>query len=296
MMARIRQEFGQEISPDTLLQTATIERLAEALRKHSILDEWSPLVELRAQGTKTPLFLAHPVTGNAYCYFDLVSYLPNQWPVYGLQARMFDPYTRIEEMASSYIEAVLAVQPHGPYLLGGWSMGGIIACEMALQLMARGEEIALLVVIDKDVGICRDTKDEATLQAMFVETIDIVREQLIIAGRPLPDIHPTMYQTLYKLFRTNHYALEAYHPKFYPGNVAFFRARESLSAATGLSGGWDNYAGDLEAFEVPGAHSSMLIAPQAQVLADLLDQCLERAFTPINSNKMKHRRRNENRS
>src|SRR6185295_1833510 len=89
----------------------------------------------------------------------LARHLGREWPVYGLQARGIEgdltPFDRIEEMAASYIEALRSVQREGPYTLGGWSFGGLVAFEMAQQLKEAGHEVALLALLDMNAPRAR---------------------------------------------------------------------------------------------------------------------------------------------
>src|SRR5204863_9063960 len=103
-------------------------------------------------GDRPPLFFMHPGGGNISCYVELAHQLGSEQPFYGLQSRGLDenhvPLTLISDMACYYVETLRRRQPEGPYMLGGWSMGGLIAYEMAQQLRSRGEEISLLALLD----------------------------------------------------------------------------------------------------------------------------------------------------
>ncbi|MEO1374654.1 MAG: thioesterase domain-containing protein [Cyanobacteria bacterium J06635_10] len=111
----------------------------------------SCLVPIQPHGSKRPFFCIHPNAGVVFPYYELAFNLANVQPFYGLQsvgiAGKNQPLTSIEEMASHYIKAVRTVQPFGPYALGGWSLGGLIAFEMAQQLQRVGESV-LLVSLD----------------------------------------------------------------------------------------------------------------------------------------------------
>src|SRR5208337_925652 len=128
-------------------------------------------------GNKRPLFLVHPAGGHVFPYVHLAQFLGHDQPCYGLQARGLedgqDPHTRIEDMAAWYIQALQTVQPTGPYLLGGWSMGGVVAFEMAQQLHAQGQRAALLALLDTRIP----TADEEFADADFEVTllVDFVR-------------------------------------------------------------------------------------------------------------------------
>ncbi len=112
----------------------------------------SAVVSLQPKGSKRPLFLIHPLHGNVLCYVELARQLGQERPVYGLQAPALvvqaQPDTQIETMAAHYIEAMRIIQPEGPYQLGGWSMGGAVAFEIAQQLHQRGQKVSLLVLLD----------------------------------------------------------------------------------------------------------------------------------------------------
>ena len=111
----------------------------------------SCLVPIQPNGSKRPFFCIHPQAGVVFPYYELAFLLGEEQPFYGLQslgiASQIQPLTSIEEMATRYIQAVRKIQPKGPYALGGWSLGAIIAFEMARQLQQAGESV-LLVSLD----------------------------------------------------------------------------------------------------------------------------------------------------
>ena len=107
---------------------------------------------IQPRGSKRPFFCVHPAGGTVFCYLELAAALGPDQPFYGLQARGLDgeqaPHETLQEMAASYIELMRQVQPTGPYLLGGWSLGGNLAFEMARQLEVQGERVELLALFD----------------------------------------------------------------------------------------------------------------------------------------------------
>ncbi|MEZ4556727.1 MAG: amino acid adenylation domain-containing protein [Caldilineaceae bacterium] len=111
-----------------------------------------PLVAIRPGGSKPPLFCVHPVMGVTYPYYALAHHLDPDQPVFALQSIGLEPDMApdetIEAMAARYVAALRAHRPHGPYHLCGWSFGGWVAYEMAVQLQAAGEPVALLAIID----------------------------------------------------------------------------------------------------------------------------------------------------
>lgn len=168
LLSRIEETMGQRMTLATLLQNPTVAQLAQQLAPMASQivtatspngvagTPWSPLVPLQPQGQRPPFFFVHPIGGNVLCYRALAQALGADQPFYGLQS----PYlqaeaptalTSIEEMAAYYRQAIAKVQPHGPYLIGGWSMGGVIAYEMACQWAKAGEPVALLALIESYV-------------------------------------------------------------------------------------------------------------------------------------------------
>jgi amino acid adenylation domain-containing protein len=123
---------------------------AEAARTSSAADDC--LLPLRSSGTKRPFFCVHPIGGGALCYEPLVKALDPERPFFGIQARMLEDIearpSSVEEMAAHYVDAVQRAQPKGPYLLGGWSFGGVVAIEMARQLKRDGKAVDQLVLLD----------------------------------------------------------------------------------------------------------------------------------------------------
>ena len=110
------------------------------------------LVALQPEGSGTPWFMVHPPGGIVVCYQALSQRLGRERPFYGIRSRGLhgepDLPGRLEEMAAEYVAAIREVQPRGPYLLGGWSAGGLVALEMAQQLRAQGESIRMLALLD----------------------------------------------------------------------------------------------------------------------------------------------------
>ncbi len=152
LINEINQQFERELPLSALFLHPTIEGLADALDSGTNAREWSPLVAIKPRGKNPPFFCVHPIFGVIFPYCELAFGLGENQPFYGLQPKGIDgessPLTRIEDMAADYIAALRTVQPKGPYFLGGWSFGGLVAFEMAQQLLAAGDEVALLAVLD----------------------------------------------------------------------------------------------------------------------------------------------------
>ncbi|MEW6497398.1 MAG: amino acid adenylation domain-containing protein, partial [Cyanobacteriota bacterium] len=152
LIAQMQKQFEREFPLSTLFLTSTVEGLASILGQEANPLSWSPLVPIQPAGSKPPFFCIHPIFGTVFPYYQLAYCLGFDQPFYGLQPLGLDgkqtPLTRIEDMAAYYIEELRKVQPSGPYYLGGWSFGGLVAFEMAQQLIRAGHQVALLAILD----------------------------------------------------------------------------------------------------------------------------------------------------
>ncbi len=155
LLGRIEEEFGRRLALASLFRGPTVEEQAHVLRAESRSTAdgvWSPLVAIRPEGDKTPFFCVHPAGGIVYCFRDLARQLGGDRPFYALQAAGLEgdqpPFEVFEEMAARYVEAIRSIQAEGPYHLGGWSLGGVIAFEMARQLSGTGQEVGTVALFD----------------------------------------------------------------------------------------------------------------------------------------------------
>jgi acyl carrier protein len=142
LFARIEREFHVNLPLATLFEAQTIEQLADVLDNKGE-EGWSPLVTIQPAGSRPPFFCIHGGGGSVLIYRALSQHLGADQPFYGLESQGLDGrrplLTRIEDMAELYVKKLRRVQPHGPYFLGGYCMGGTVALEMAQRLTAQGE-------------------------------------------------------------------------------------------------------------------------------------------------------------
>jgi amino acid adenylation domain-containing protein len=143
---------GIQVSVRALIEAQTVAGLISRLSLSSIQDGLGILLPIRVRGSNSPFFCIHPGGGLSWCYMPLARYVPADYPLYGLQARGLDGTSQlscsVRDMAAEYVEQIRAVQGSGPYKLLGWSFGGIVAQEMAVQLQSEGEQVTSLIIMD----------------------------------------------------------------------------------------------------------------------------------------------------
>ncbi|BDB61763.1 dimodular nonribosomal peptide synthase [Rhodococcus sp. RDE2] len=148
------KKYGLTMKLQWLFVDSTPAGLAERL--DNMTDDsnsgFEVLLPLRVAGNGRPLFCVHPIIGLAWCYSGLAKYIPEERPLYGLQTPSltspdFNPES-LRQIAERYILEIRKIAPEGPYDLLGWSLGGVIAHEMAVQLQADGAEVGALIMID----------------------------------------------------------------------------------------------------------------------------------------------------
>jgi thioesterase domain-containing protein len=249
------------------------------------------------------------VGGNVICYANLARQLGNERPFYAFQSQGLygESLTTIEEMAAQYISEMRRVQGSGPYLLGGWSMGGLVAFEIAQQLLRHDEQISMLAMLDTAVpqALSDDIPqvgDNGLLRGFFIDLIGpsdgngnpLLHErpeldgdelfgfllQKIQAAKLLPsDMESEQILRLYELFKSNLCALRSYRPQACtaPISLAVASERRSLNES---QLGWANLAKQLRVATLPGSHYTMLRPPHVAALAQWLETEINEATSP----------------
>ncbi|HET9281982.1 MAG TPA: amino acid adenylation domain-containing protein [Candidatus Angelobacter sp.] len=297
MMAMIRNHFQRSLPLASLFQNPTIASLARMLAQKEAQED-RILVVIQSQGGGTPFFCVHPVGGGVLCYAELAHELGQDRPFYGLQyprpGSVSGPLERIEDLAVLYIREIRQVQPRGPYLLGGWSMGGLIAVEMAAQLMREGESVKPLVLFDTypaqsgtamggeelpilalfAADICRLLgRDHEILRERFLQLAPGDQEQWLLQelkneGILAHDASAQEMQQMLDIFAHNISASENYSLPQHLDRILFFRAADT-AAGKALVEHWETATGSTIDFHVvPGDHYTMLKHPNVAVVAE----------------------------
>jgi thioesterase domain-containing protein/acyl carrier protein len=277
LFSEIAQVCDREIPPVTIYQARTITALA-ALLEQPVPPRFPSLVLLKAGDKKPPVFLAHGLGGTVMDFFQLVRCIESPHPIYGMQARGWDgldePLDRVEDMAQFYLDAIRELQPYGPYLLVGFSLGGLVALEMAQRLSANGEKVALLAMLDGYPNI----RYLSLGQQIRLATRQAKRRLHALGERrgDAPD-QPSFTPAMQRVRNSAELALTRYRPRFYPGKIKFVRAEISSRFPDNAVAVWAHLADKFEVETVPGDHLGMM-ATHFESLAAVLSRYLEEAF------------------
>lgn len=305
LFEEIERRLHKELPLSTLFEAPTVSGLAKVISSEQKVG-WSPLVKIRG-GQGTPFFCVHPIGGNVLTFKNLSEHMRER-PFYGLQARglsrMENPHTSIDEMAADYLTHVKLVQPAGPYFLGGYSAGGLVAFEMARLLKARGEKVDLIVLFDSylhSLSLPHAPQAEGTYQTGIRRPFSAVGRRIVqmraapdrrmgIIARDLARIWSTLKLKAYaraKDWRWNPirldavsaflYAIRNYRPKPLNARVTLFLADVNAPlSARNLPAVWKELVtGEFDVHHLATDHDRLLDAPFAAQLAATIESQIE---------------------
>jgi amino acid adenylation domain-containing protein len=305
LFSEIKALTGIDLPLATIFRAPTVAELAGILRKGGWSPHWSSLVPIQPGGSRYPLFLAHGAEGNVLLYAQLARYLGSDQPVYGFQSQWLNGNGRlhpsISEMASSYIRELTDLQPSGPYFLGGYCLGGIIALEMAQQLQAQGQKVALVAMVDTyNLSLISQTRLRElavihSLQNFWFHVANLllardkgqrfVREKSDVALTRLGIRVRALCHALYgrssprtqngyldvRVKKVNEQAAMQYEPKAYCGRVVLIRPKGSFWGLNDPASGWGEVIRDgLLVREIPVYPKGLLVEPFVKMLAEEL--------------------------
>ncbi len=254
---------GCELPPVVIYQAPTITALAALLEQPSAL-RIPPLLLLKGGTDDTPIFIAHGLGGSAMDFFQVVKYIHTSHPIHGMQAKGIDgveePLNRIEDMARYSLDAVKEIQPHGPYRLIGFSLGGLVSLEMAQQLIAEGQRVELLAMLDSYPHTnYLPLGQRARLTARQTWRWIAGKLQWLGVAAPYRTAIEVPSLAAVQSFReANRVALERYRPRFYPGKINFIRAEIPTDYPADPSAVWSHLAQEFKVDTVPGDHLGIM--------------------------------------
>ncbi|MEH2435495.1 MAG: amino acid adenylation domain-containing protein [Nostoc sp.] len=322
LFSQIEKIAGKNLALSILLQAPTIEQLANIVERErcskpgvaatptdDVKSEtsvpWSSLVAIQPNGSKPPFFCVHGFSGEVLRFRELAVHLGSDQPFYGLQPQGLDgkqlPYTRIESMAAHYIQQIQTIQPHEPYFIGGYSSGGIIAYEMARQLVMQGKKVAFLVLFDtyglrniESVPLQKTAsshKSFLTIASNYVfeqvkRNTDRLKSQIkeilwrivfhfhLIIGRPLP-----YSNRKFMVEEATRQALRKYVLQVYSGRATVFRTEDGLVVGQREADskmGWGKLAlGGVDIYDISGIHNSIFKEPHVRSVSKKMKDCID---------------------
>lgn len=321
MFVELKHVCGEDLPLVTLFEAPTIAQLAEHLSNRKSKPQWECLVPIKSTGSWPAFYCVHGVGGNILEFIDLARYIHPEQPLYGIQAiglsgRVPRQNLTVEEMTKQYIREIREFQPAGPYYIGGSSFGGLVAYEMARQLRAAGETVAMVALFDThgpgypqklparsawQIRLDR-LRYRATLHwgnflsteprkrpeyvrlkahRLISETTHQMRQKLKKAGRAVKSKWERLFwpEAIIEVSKAGRWAAGDYVPQPYDGGITLFRATEQprgIYPERVL--GWDKVVrGRIDVYDTPGHHGAIVRDPRAQKLAQQLDDALAKA-------------------
>jgi amino acid adenylation domain-containing protein len=308
LVSKIYATFGETLDLSQVLELRTIQNIAKIVRRSTKSNISSKLIiPLQKKGSGLPFFCVHPGGGGVLCYARLARCMGEDQPWYAIQAVDLDEkderYASVENIAKHYIEAITKIQPQGPYSLGGWSLGGRIAFEMARQLRLSNQQVRLVAIIDSPATLSSEDIAEAQcpdnaqlLVGVLGHVLDLSKEAL----NHLSDTDQLHYvlelarsrgqipeefgiedaSKMLGTYKTLMRASCSYTPPICPGTISLFRQRQSSTQLVDdPTLGWSKFANDVKVYTVPGDHLSMMENPaNVEILAHRIKECMASAY------------------
>ncbi len=304
LITKINRVFATDLGLASFILAPTIETLALLIQARFAPKTDSSLVPLQPHGRRLPLFIAHGVGGNVISFHGLAARLGEDQPVYGIQAQSLigrEPaLLHLKDLAAYYLRDMRRVQPRGPYHLLGYSFGGTLTLEMAHQLHAAGEQVALLGMLDArtrqyDHTMVRGAPARLRRQMdrLHVNTYRLtaknraryffeklrtraVRFGCMAAAKLGFRRVPVWMRSAYDV---NYVAFENYRLESYDGRLILFRASEQEHSGGASDLGWSRYFQQgVEIHDLPGDHERLFLEPNLDQLAEQLRDLLQRSI------------------
>lgn len=314
LFTALDQQFQQKLTLSTIFQAPTIEKLAKVVSEEEYLPDSSYLVPIQPAGNQTPFFCIHGAQGEVLFLNSLASHLEPDQPFYAIRSPGQNgetaPLTSVQDMAQFYLEEIRTIQPQGPYLLGGYSFGGLVAFEMARQFKEQGQAVALLALFDCYApGSLKPLPLPQILWQHLRNTLSIKPDYVLkklktLKTRSLYRLlkgetsknnyfqHLTSTQYFYNLinefpnytvedlalwenlYQANLHASANYLPTVYEGKVTVFRVKTDSTTSFHqpvADCGWSELSNqEIEVFDCDGDHYTFVEEPYVQGLAKQL--------------------------
>jgi thioesterase domain-containing protein len=319
MFAKIEKHFGVRLPVASMYREATVAYVSKLIGRQKGYSDWYSLVSLQMRGAKRPFYIVHDFGGCVGDYGIWSKLLGDDQPFFGLGARGYGiepPYERIEDMAAHYIEEIKDIQPQGPYYVGGYGFGGVVAFEIAQQLAQQGERNTVLLIINTEAPRSSYRSTRLTFQFVrgFVFNLphwiidwfhrrpkDIMldlkhrvkrREKKAlhntesasfgVGGSSIPSLRD-------RLVSTNEHALAYYSPSVYEGEITLLRtARQPLFCSFEPTLGWSKWCKRVTVHRVGGSMTTIIFnRSHAQQVANVMRETFDLASEHLAAQKKK---------
>lgn len=304
LAARLSKLYRSNVPVQTVFERPTVLAMAEFMRQNIASVPPVSLVPIQPHGGKCPFFAVHPSGGTVHCYITLSQYLGSDQPFYAFQSRWLDgsqaPLTSVKDMVDLYVDELLAAHPRGPFQLGGWSLGGLLAYEMAHDLARLGKEVRLVALFDSrpnlvPLDLSMTESDLAEAEAEYLVRVLVncgvspekakqipndERLELSLQMQKLPfHLAKSQYHRWVRIGMLNERAARRHRTRHYAGTVILFKSRfseadEIYPRGLGDAYGWDRLAGRVQICHLEGQHRSFLSDTNAHQLAIQLERFL----------------------
>jgi acyl-CoA synthetase (AMP-forming)/AMP-acid ligase II/thioesterase domain-containing protein len=277
------------------LHAPTIEKMAGMLSQKELALPPASLVAIQSGGSKPPIYCVHACLGEVWFFTDLARHLGPEQPFYALRTQGLDwktpPFNQVEDIAAHYLREIQAIQPDGPYFLGGFGVGGIIAFEMAHQLISQSKNVNMLVLLD--TVLPRPFQLGMSSSGFLVSRIYYLRRiafcvkyrellKTVIAFLDYRFRRTSQRNVYTEMWMRAHEVADKYVPRVYPGRIVLFMSEKTRgvfpSDPRARIDPWREFsAGPFYAHIVRGEHLSILKEPNVQALARKLRKYLDKA-------------------
>jgi thioesterase domain-containing protein/acyl carrier protein len=302
LFSEIKKVFGVTLPLSTLFRSPTIEHLAQCLREDHRLAFASSLVPVQPDGNRPPLYCVAGLDGGVMVFHKIATHLEPDQPVFGLEPPGMQGdkpvLLHVEDIAAHYVRELVEAQPNGPYHLAGYSFGGLVAFEMAIQLCRQGHQVGILALLDAENWQLAKQAPTKTRWGMTAAIYRVHLRQIVCGPDRWEFLRNKIGHRLLRLLywyadKTNRppseqnrniYDIQAfagltYRPGVYKGRLDLFRAEVQLSheIADPLRGWGGLVDGEIVVHEIPGDHLSMNTGENLGILGAGLRGCLEQA-------------------
>ncbi len=294
IVSDLERTYQKSITIPEFMELRNVEKIAKKIQNQGASSLFHYLVPVQATGSDPPLFCVPPSAATAMQMANLSKYLGEDQPLYGFEYSGMDgvsePFTSIPMIARAFVQDLRRIQPQGPYYICGLCVGGIVAFEMAQQLLAKGHKVAFLGVLDSNFPP-RRKKPLIYYYLLTKQYIAKIRGNEFLMSIPKQerggvafDDDDDLRKRLQYVFTTHHIARMGYASPPYPGVITRFST--DSPHARRATRGWEKITkGGLNLQMIPGGHgqkrpegqASFMREPNIQVLAQKLSDSLVKA-------------------